>query len=255
MNGLGSQCIAYRRELCERFVERGYRVVRYDNRDVGLSSKTEPSTTPYTLSDMAKDGIAVLDAIGAERAHVAGASMGGMIVQTMAIEHPQRLWSMTSIMSTTGEHDVGQSSPAALELLLTPGSLDRDEYVEQNLRGARTWGSPAAYDEERITANALEAFERGLDPAGVGRQLKAVRNSPSRVDGLRSVTTPTLVLHGDADTLIDVSGGRRTAQLIPGARLVVIEGMGHDYPPPLWDRLVALIDEHASGSMSSNSDS
>jgi pimeloyl-ACP methyl ester carboxylesterase len=262
VNGLGSQCISYRLELCQAFVDAGFHVVRYDNRDVGLSTKVpEPAPhygeilealaagrrpeVPYLLSDLADDGLAVLDELGVERAHVFGASMGGMIVQTMAIEHPERFLTMTSMMSTTGERDVGAPTPEALALLTGPPPLSRQDAVEAQLAASRTWGSPDHLDEARLSDQALEAYDRCFDPAGTARQFAAILASGSRADGLRRLTVPTLVLHGDRDNLVDVSGGRRTAELVPGARLEILEGMGHDYPPAYWPTIVSLVAAHA----------
>jgi pimeloyl-ACP methyl ester carboxylesterase len=264
VNGLGSQCINYRVEWCEKFAAEGFFVIRFDNRDVGLSTKFSDVVpdiagvraavvegrvpdVPYTLRDMADDAVAVLDAARVERAHVLGVSMGGMVVQTLAIEHPDRLLSMTSIMSTTGDPDVGGPSAEAQQLIMSPPPPDRDGYIEFHLEAQRTWGSPAFYDEARLSDNAREAYERCFDPAGQARQLMAIMASGTRSERLRSVRTPALVIHGSADTLIDPSGGRRTAEAIPGARFELIDGMGHDYPPELWDRLVALVNQHARG--------
>jgi pimeloyl-ACP methyl ester carboxylesterase len=244
VNGLGSQCINYAAEWCAMFAAEGLQVVRFDNRDMGLSSHL-PGVA-YTLGDMAADAIAVLDALGVERAHVMGLSMGGMIVQTMAVEHPHRLLTMTSVMSHTGEPEYGGSSPRAFELLTAPPATNREEYVANAIAGLREWGSPEFADEARCRANAEAAFDRCFDPAGTGRQFMAIRNSAPRADALTKVTVPTLVVHGDRDTLIDQSGGRRTAELIPGARFALIEGMGHDYPPQLWRRWVDLVFGHVS---------
>jgi pimeloyl-ACP methyl ester carboxylesterase len=243
VNGLGSQCINYHEDWCAMFVDRGVRVVRFDNRDVGLSSRVHDA---YTLSDMADDAVAVLDAIGVERAHVMGLSMGGMIVQTMAIEHRDRLLSMTSVMSRTGEPGYGESTPEAFALLTAPPATDRESYVAASIAGHRVWGSPEFADETRWRTTAERAFDRSFDPSGPGRQFMAIGASPPRGEGLRGVTTPTLVMHGDEDTLIDISGGRRTAELIPGARFEAIEGMGHDYPPQLWQRWVELVGDFVS---------
>jgi pimeloyl-ACP methyl ester carboxylesterase len=264
INGLGAQCVNYRVEMCERIAALGYFVIRYDNRDVGLSSKMdEPkfaggssdaslahhrhARSSYLLSDMARDGLAVLDALIVSRAHVVGASMGGMIAQTMAIEYSQRLLTLTSFMSTTGDPDVGQPSPRARALLFGARSTDRDSYVATQLEGAKVWGSPGCFNEEFRTAVANEAFDRSFCPAGVARQLRAIQASGSRTVALGALELPTLVLHGDADTLIDMSGGRRTAEAIPGARFVVIEGLGHDYPPRYWDQLISLLESHLGG--------
>jgi pimeloyl-ACP methyl ester carboxylesterase len=242
VNGLGSQCINYQDAWCEMFAAEGLQVARFDNRDVGLSSHLPG--VQYTLSDMAADAIAVLDALGVARAHVMGLSMGGMIVQTMAIEHPLRLLTMTSVMSTTGEPEYRKSSPKAFELLTAPGATSKEEYLDNAVAGLREWGSPEFADEERWRADAERAFDRAFDPAGVGRQYMAVGASGSRADALRNVMVPTLVMHGDRDTLILPIGGERTAELIPGARYEVIAGMGHDYPPQLWPRWVELIVGH-----------
>jgi pimeloyl-ACP methyl ester carboxylesterase len=168
-----------------------------------------------------------------------------MIVQMLAIVHPERLLSMTSVMSTTGDPDVGHPSEDARRLLLEGPPTDRDGYISHYLRGQRAWGSPAFYDEGRLTAYAAEAYDRCFDPAGRARQLMAVIASPSRTEALSKVRVPALVVHGDADKLIDQSGGRRTADALANARLVIIKGMGHDYPPQHWDRWVDLITEHA----------
>lgn len=246
VNGLGSQCISYHEDWCEMFAGRGLRVVRYDNRDVGLSSKFDSAPVgehgaAYTISDMAADGIAVLDAIGVERAHVMGLSMGGMIVQVMAIEHPDRLLSMTSVMSWTGEPGYGESTPEAYSLLTAPPATDRESYVAASIAGLHVWGSPEFADDDRWRRSAERAFDRCFHPSGPFRQFMAIGAAPQRADQLREVATPTLVMHGDRDTLIDISGGRRTAELIPGARFEAIEGMGHDDPPQLWNRWVDLV--------------
>jgi pimeloyl-ACP methyl ester carboxylesterase len=246
VNGLGSQCINYHEDWCNMFVGSGLRVVRFDNRDVGLSSKFDMAPVgangeAYANSDMAADAVAVLDAIGVERAHVMGLSMGGMIVQVMAIEHPDRLLSMTSVMSHTGERGYGQPTPEAFARLTAPPPVDRESFISGHIEGQHIWGSPAFADEARWRADAERAFDRCFHPSGTGRQYRAVLASPPRADRLPDVTTPTLVMHGDRDTLIDISGGRRTAELMPGSQFEVIEGMGHDYPPQLWDRWVELV--------------
>ena len=249
VNGLSSQCINYRVELCEKFVAEGFFVIRFDNRDVGLSTKFEhhsPADGPaYTVSDMGDDAIAVLDAAGVDRAHVFGMSMGGMIVQTLAIEHPDRLLSMTSVMSSTGDSDVGGSSPEAAALIMQPFPPGKEAFLDRQCLASRTWGSPSAYDEERVRAWAAEAYDRCHLPAGPLRQMAAVRADGSRTERLRSVRVPTLVLHGDRDNLLHFSGGERTAEAIPGARFVLLEGMGHDMVPAYWDRVVQLVSEHA----------
>jgi pimeloyl-ACP methyl ester carboxylesterase len=239
VNGLGSQSINYAEAWIERFVAEGYHVVRFDNRDTGLSSKLEDQS--YGLVDMAHDAIAVLDAVGVERAHVMGCSMGGMIVQRLAIDHPERLLSMTSVMSRTGEAEYGQSSPEALAALVAPPATTREEYVERMVAAQHVYGSkPEWIDDADVARRAGVAFDRCYCPTGTGRQMLAVMADGSRADALREVAVPTLVLHGSRDTLIDPSGGRRTAELIPGARYEEIEGMGHDYPPAVWPTWVRL---------------
>ena len=239
VNGLGSQCINFKVEFCQKFVDRGLRVVRFDNRDVGLSSHLKGGPK-YTVEDMAEDGFAVLDAVGADRAHIAGWSMGGMIVQAMAIGHPERVLSMTSVMSAPGPL-TGERDPDVVAAFNAPPARTREEAAERHLAGLRAWGSPACYDVERITADAYAAFDRCWDPEGRARQAMAVGTSRSREERLRSLRVPTLVVHGDADRLVPLDGGRATAAAVPGARLEIVEGMGHDYPPQHWDRLVDLI--------------
>jgi len=172
--------------------------------------------------------------------------MGGMIVQTLAIEHPERLLTMTSVMSTTGDADVGQPTEEARRLIMAPAPTDRDSFIAVHLTRMRTWGSPACFDEARLTANAAEAFDRCFAPAGTARQMMAIMASGSRTAALGKVAVPTLVLHGDADRLVHPSGGRRTAQAVPGARFELLAGMGHDYPPQYWDQIDDLVNAHTS---------
>jgi pimeloyl-ACP methyl ester carboxylesterase len=244
VNGLGSQCINFKVELCERFAARGFRVVRFDNRDVGLSShlKDRPN---YTIEDMADDGFAVLDAVGAHRAHIAGWSMGGMIVQAMAIRHPERVLSMTSVMSALGAIP-GERDPDVIAAFTAPAGRTRDEAAERRLAGLRAWGSPACYDVARITADANEAYDRCWDPEGRARQAMAVGASASRVEALGMLDVPTLVIRGDADRLVPLDGGRAAATAIRGARFEIVGGMGHENPPQYWDQLVELISTHAT---------
>jgi pimeloyl-ACP methyl ester carboxylesterase len=246
VNGLGSQCTNYDERWCEKFAAEGYRVIRFDNRDTGLSSKLDDRT--YTLRDMADDAVAVLDANTVDRAHVLGVSMGGMIVQRLAIDHPDRLLSVTSVMSRTGEADYGQSSPEALAVLTAPPAKSRDEYVDRQIAALQVYGSkPEWIDEPYLRARAARAFDRCYCPAGVVRQMQAIMHDGDRAAELRTVTVPMLVMHGDRDTLIDPSGGRRTAELVPGARYVEIAGMGHDYPMAVWDHLVETWSAFARG--------
>jgi len=244
VNGLGSQCLNYAVEWCELFCDEGFHVVRFDNRDVGLSSKLDG--TDYTLADMARDVVAVLDAVGVEQAHVMGCSMGGMIVQRLAIDHADRVLSMTSAMSRTGEPGYGESSKEALAFLLAPPAPSRSAYIDRQVAALHVYGSkPEWLDDGAIRARAAIAYDRCFCPEGVGRQMKAVMRDGSRAEQLAEMDLPALVIHGSRDTLIDPSGGRRTAALIPGARYVEIEGMGHDYPPPVWREWVAVWSEFA----------
>jgi pimeloyl-ACP methyl ester carboxylesterase len=233
INGLGSQCINYAVDWCEMFAAEGYQVVRFDNRDVGLSSKLDG--VDYSLTDMANDAIAVLDSLSVERAHVMGCSMGGMIVQRLAIDHPDRLLSITSVMSRTGEPGYGDSTEEALAFLMAPPPASRAEYIDNHVAALGVYGSkPEWLDDDVMRARAAAAYDRCFCPSGIRRQMAAVMHDGARADALRQVELPALVLHGSRDTLISPSGGRRTADLIPGARYVEIEGMGHDYPPAVW---------------------
>jgi pimeloyl-ACP methyl ester carboxylesterase len=264
--GLGAQMILWDEAFCEALVERGFHVVRFDNRDVGLSTKLDgagkpsvlaamealragkPIEAPYLLADMADDAIALLDALGIEGAHVVGASMGGMIAQTIAIRHPARILSLTSIMSTTGDPDLPAPTREAMLALLTPSPHERDAYVEHAVAAVRVLGSPGfPFDEEAVRTRSARSYDRSFHPAGFARQLVAVWASGSRTAALASVRVPALIIHGDADPLIPVAAGRATAAAIPGAELFVIEGMGHDLPRPVWDRIADAIAKHASG--------
>jgi pimeloyl-ACP methyl ester carboxylesterase len=237
VNGLGSQCINYSVEWCERFVAEGFQVVRMDNRDVGLSSKLDG--VEYDLHDMANDLVAVLDALGVDRAHVMGCSLGGMIVQRFAIDHPDRILTLTSVMSRTGEPGFGDSSKEAMAALMRAPASSREEAIEQHVAGIAIYGSkPEWIDDEVTRARAAAAYDRCFCPAGIGRQMAAVMHGQSRDEELRALDVPTLVLHGSRDTLIHPSGGQHTAEVIPGARYHEIEGMGHDYPPAAWPEWV-----------------
>ncbi len=261
--GVGGQSIHWPDAFCYALVDRGLQVIRFDNRDAGLSTHMTSAPTPnlpaalagdfssvsYTLSDMSADAVGLLDALEFEKAHVIGASMGGQIAQTMAIEHPERVRSLTSMMSTTGNKAVGQASPETLrELFSGPPAVTRDEVIEQFLRAARVTGSPGyPVDENEIAVRAGRAYDRGYDPTGTARQAIATVASGDRTERLRKVRVPTLVIHGLADLMCDVSGGRATAESIPGAELVLIEGMGHNLPPGLRSSLANRIAEFVWG--------
>jgi len=262
--GLASQMIAWHDEFCAALAARGYRVIRFDNRDIGLSTSLDsagvpnigaamaaalqgkPVDAPYRLSDMGADAFGLLDALGIESAHVVGASMGGAIAQTMAIERPERLRTLTSIMATTGAPGLPPPTPEAMAVLLKAPATTLEDYV---VSYAQTWkvlraGSfpeDEALDRER--AERLHA--RGLNPPGVARQLAAILASGSRKAALGAVRVPTLVIHGDADPLVPLACGVDTAGSIPGARLVVVEGMGHALPISCWGRIVDAIAAHA----------
>jgi pimeloyl-ACP methyl ester carboxylesterase len=258
--GLGVQMLGWDAEFCELLAGRGFHAVRFDNRDVGRSTKIEGGPRPdimaaaagdtssasYTLDEMAEDCAGLLDHLGVEGAHLVGASQGGMIAQTVAVRHPERVLSLTSIMSTTGEPSVGQPHPEAIPALLTRPPADRDGFVDFVVGAWKVIGSPGFdVDEAALRARAGASYDRGIFPDGTGRQLLAILASGDRTEGLRGLDLPATVIHGTDDILVDVSGGRATAAAIPGARLELIEGMGHDIPPALWPRLVDLIIENA----------
>jgi pimeloyl-ACP methyl ester carboxylesterase len=265
--GLGAQLTLWPDELVEALVGEGFRVIRYDNRDIGLSQKMEgarapslpiqllrkkigfPAKVPYTLKDMADDGIGLLDALGIDKAHVVGASMGGMIVQLMAVHHPDRLMSMTSIMSTTGNGKLPQAEKHAMEALIAPlKGMDEETLVAHGLNIAKNIGSPGfPFDPDQQRERVLKNVRRSVYPAGLPRQLAAIIDDGCRRSRLASVRTPTLVLHGEADPLVKVEAGEDTARHISGARLVTIPGWGHDIPLPLVPRIAGEIVAHARG--------
>lgn len=247
VNGLGSQCINFKVEFCEKLVAEGFRVVRFDNRDVGLSSHLKG--VEYSLADMATDGFAVLDAVGAAKAHIAGWSMGGMIVQTMALAHPERVLSLTSIMSSPGGVAIG-IDPEVAAVFSAKAPKTREEAVAAYIAGLNIWGSPEFREVDRLTADAEAAYDRSFDPGGRARQMAAVGRSGSRKDALADLKVPTLVIHGDADRLVPIEAGEATHKAIPGSRFEIVAGMGHDYPPQHWDTIVSLIASHAKASTS-----
>jgi pimeloyl-ACP methyl ester carboxylesterase len=253
--GLGVQMLGWDEELCGLLAAEGFRVVRFDNRDVGRSTWYEGpvpdwtalaagdgATATYLLDEMAADALKLLDHLGIDAAHVVGASLGGMIAQTLAIRHPERVLSLTSIMSRTGEPSVGQPHPEALGALFDPPPNDREGIAEWAVRNWRVIGSPGfERDDDAIRERARATFDRGYNPRGVGRQLAAILASGDRTAELQELRLPTLVIHGEDDPLIDVSGGKATAAAIPDAKLILIPGMGHDLPRQLWPRFVEEI--------------
>ena len=260
--GFTAQMTMWQDGFCKMLADGGMFVVRFDNRDCGLSSKLDGVTVdvgaimaagregaaafdvPYTLSEMAADAVGLLDHLGIQRAHVAGASMGGMIAQTIAIEHPQRCRTLISIMSTTGEAAVGQAAPEAMAALLAPPPTDRQAYIEASDKSA-IWQSKKYADQAATRERAGASYDRSFYPEGASRQLSAIFKSGSRSEKLAAVEVPTLVIHGKDDTLIQPSGGIRTAELIPNANLLLVSHMGHDMPEPLWPVLVDAILSHA----------
>jgi pimeloyl-ACP methyl ester carboxylesterase len=263
--GLGTQMIHWDDELCAELVAHGHRVIRFDNRDVGGSTKLDgdgmPNVlaamvaagggaavdAPYRLSDMAADAAGLLDALDLESAHVVGASLGGMIAQTLALEHPHRVRTLTSIMSTTGHPDLPTATPDAAAALFQPAPPDREGNIERAVRVFRTIGSPGfPFDEGRVRARAARAYDRCFHPAGVARQMIAIIASGSRRDALPALRVPTLVVHGGDDPLIPLACGLDTAESIPGAELLIVEGMGHDLPRAVWPRLVDAVTQLTS---------
>ncbi|HEU5252669.1 MAG TPA: alpha/beta hydrolase [Solirubrobacterales bacterium] len=264
--GLATQMIAWDEELCAMLAERGFRVVRFDNRDIGRSTKVRqagtPSvlammsgrgTPPYLLRDMAADTLGLMDHLGIDSAHVVGASMGGMIAQTTAIDHPGRVRSLTSIMSTTGSRRVGHPSYKTFGLLLGRPPREREAAIERVVKTFKVIGSPGyPFEEERVRRIAGRSFDRGHSQAGIARQLYAITASGDRTPGLRNLDLPALVIHGKNDVLVNPSGGRATAKAIPGARLKMVDGMGHDLPRALWPDFVEEIAANAARAPEAN---
>lgn len=254
--GLGAQMIAWPEEFCEGLVDRAFFVIRFDNRDIGLSTaidadvdhaaamaageQVEPA---YTLGDMAADAAGLLDALDIDAAHIVGASMGGMIAQAFAIEHPAKTLTLTSIMSTTGDADVGQATDEALAAIIGPAPTERDAAIEHNVRIGEVWASPEywnpEYARERATAN-WDRVGRSQGP-GIARQMAAILAGPSRTAALGNVTVPALVIHGAVDPLVQLDGGQRTAEALPNAELLEIEGMAHDLPPEMFAQIIESI--------------
>lgn len=258
--GLGGPMTWWDARLCRMLADEGFHVIRFDNRDIGRSSRVEGPVsigrlaraflgfkvrTTYTLDDMAADALGLLDHLGIAAAHVWGVSMGGMIAQTMAVTHPERVLSLTSMMSTTGARSVGYQNPSLLPIFLTR-SGDREGYVNASVRTWKIIGSPDyPSDEQEVRQRAEETFDRGVSPSGTGRQILAVLTQPDRTRDLAQVSVPTLVVHGLADKMVHVSGGRATSLAVPGSELLLVDGLGHDLPESLWPSLVRAVRRNA----------
>lgn len=264
--GLGAQLVRWPLGFCHKLVERGFRVIRFDNRDIGLSTKMDgapvpeiatiiaarmaglPVSVPYTLDDMAADTVALMDALKIDKAHIVGASMGGMIAQLVAADHASRVLSLTSIMSTTGNPALPPPTRAASAVLMSraPNPADLEAYLQHGLNTLRVIGSPGVpFDEATARERLTAEVQRNYNPAGYGRQLAAVTANGDRREKLRRIRTPTLVIHGADDPLVPVACGRDTADNIPGAELRIISGMGHDLPPQYHDQVVDAIAANA----------
>jgi pimeloyl-ACP methyl ester carboxylesterase len=256
ISGFSQQMTSWDPAFCERLAGRGFRVVRFDSRDVGLSSKIEGgprprlsavvggdlSTLSYALTDMADDTAGLIEALGAGSAHVVGVSMGGMIAQTLAIHHPDRVKSLVSIMSTTGDRSVGYGAPDTLALMGERAPTDREANIEYGLRVWRKLSSTGfAHDEAAARLRIGRNFDRSFYPEGVARQLAALLGQPNRTNDLAGVRAPTTVIHGADDSLIHVSGGEATARAIPGAKLIVVPGMGHELPEGAWPIVIDAV--------------
>ncbi len=260
IGGLATQLIHWDEAVCEDLARRGHYVIRYDNRDTGLSTKCDAADNAerrtgggkkklaYTLDDMADDAVGLLDALGIARAHICGTSMGGMIAQTIAIRHPSRLLTLISIYSTAGNKELLPPDPHARDLLLAPVPGEREPHIEHMVNVFRVMtGRGFVFDEEWARTIAARAYDRCFCPAGTARHVNAVMNQPDRRKALASVRVPTLVIHGLDDPLAPVQAGRDTAEAIPGAQLMLIEGMGHDLPHGgAWPQVVEAIAIHTS---------
>lgn len=253
--GLGGPMIWWDDELCQRYARAGFYVIRFDNRDTGRSTRLRAARidradilrafagltvdTPYRMSDLAADAFGLLDHLHIDRAHLLGVSMGGMIVQTMAISNPHRVLSLTSVMSTSGRRRVGWLDPRLATVMLRPAPQTMAEYIDSNVSFWQKTGSPAYPTPiETVRKRGQDTFERGLNPPGVARQMVAILTQRDRTEALGRLTAPTLVIHGDRDRMVHVSGGRATSRAVPGSSLLIIKGMGHDLPPPLFDTFV-----------------
>lgn len=254
--GLGSQMILWDDEFCERLAAHGFWVIRFDNRDIGRSTILREAPIPqrwqlltrdsrgaaYSLNEMAADAVGLLDHLKIGAAHVVGASMGGMIAQLIAVNHPDRVLSLVSIMSTTGNRRVGRPHPRVALRMLRKARRDREGYIADHIETYRLIGSKGFdFDEKHKRERAERCFDRGIHPAGTARQMAAIMAAPDRTQLLGQLRLPTTVIHGDADPLVNVSGGRATAEAVPGAKLVILPGMGHDLPQELWPQIIDAI--------------
>lgn len=264
IGGLGAQAIDWPEEFCWGFASRGFHVIRFDNRDAGLSSgfddhavdlgtvagqflANEAVDAPYLLADLAADCLGLLDGLGVGAAHVLGMSMGGMVAQCLALEAPERVASLTSLMANTGERDLLLPGPDVLPILLSTPPEDREGAIAMAVRWAETFGTPDHIDLDLARDTAAAGYDRAYRPGGIARQLVAIVASPSRAERLGELRVPTLVIHGSADRLIRPEGGRRVAELVEGATLVEIEGMGHDLPQAHWAQIIEQVTLLASG--------
>ncbi len=258
--GLGTQMVGWPDGFCEQLAARGFHAIRFDNRDIGRSTHLRDRRPPtikqlirrdkrsaaYSLGDMAQDAVDLLDHLGIERAHVAGASMGGMIAQLVAARHQEHVLSLASIMSNTGHRWRGTPGLRVYPIFLRRPTLERDGAIEATVSTFRLIGSPGLFDEDELRRIAGLSYDRGYDPAGSARQLAAIVTSGDRAPELARISAPTVVIHGTKDRMIMPSGGRATARAIPGAQLLMIEGMGHDLPRELWDRIAGAIAANAA---------
>ncbi|MFX1292459.1 MAG: alpha/beta fold hydrolase [Promethearchaeota archaeon] len=265
--GLGAQLIQWPEEFCEMLVKKGFFVIRFDNRDVGLSTKFEhlgiPNTIEaararqrgekvtydYTTDDMADDAVGLLDALRIEKAHICGASMGAAITQTIGYRHPDRVLSLVSIMGSTGNPDLPRAKPEIADILFTPAPTEREAYIEHRVKTGKTiYGTGFPFDENRRRDMMARVYDRCFYPQGRVRQLMATIAHGNRKPKLSSITAPTVVIHGGDDPLVPVMGGKDTAESIPGAELVIIDGMGHSLPPETWPTIVNAIRKNADKS-------
>jgi pimeloyl-ACP methyl ester carboxylesterase len=264
VHGLGAQMIAWDDDFCAGLASQGFWVIRFDNRDVGLSTKFEKAgvpnipallraglegeaiQSPFFLHDMADDSVGLLDTLGVDSAHVVGVSMGGMIAQEITLHHSDRVRTLTSIMSSTGNPELPPPTPQALMVLLEPAPPDRAAYIERSVKASQVLhGTEMPFDVGRVRERAGRFFDRGLCPTGTARQMAAIIASGSRKEALKSISVPTLVIHGDADPLVPVEGGIDTANAISGSELLIINGLGHALPPPVWTQVIEAITRHA----------